>query len=320
MSSVNLVPINLESEKKKFFFDPQYNPQFIYQQIIPDEILYGKYGEFEGELIDRATKICNTVIKKWGTYSAYLNTVEGRILTKEESAKIILDYLQESNLQKKVTTHFSSAFIPRTHVDGYSLNVRLPITYRENNITGILHHEIGTHVFRRINDELQLWHKRRNDFNLRPYLETEEGIALLHGGLGVEEPYFWNSGLHYFASYLAKTDSFSQVFEKLKLYLDDREERWYVTLRAKRGVSDTSRPGGYTKDQVYLRGVIKVTDWLRSNHFDIEKLYLGKVAIEDLPIINHISQLHTPSLPFFISNDRDLYEKQLKYIMKVNEL
>ncbi len=317
---MNFIPVNLMEEKKKFFFDPGYNPQFNYEEEIPDDILYEKYGVFGGELIDKARNICDAVIKKWGNYTTYLNAVEGKLLSKEETVKIISLYLEEANLQKKVTTRFSTSFIPRTHVDGYSLNVRLPISYRENNIRGILHHEIGTHVFRRMNDELQLWHKRRSDFNLHPYLETEEGIALLNGGLGVQEPYFWNSGLHYFASFLAKTDSFSEVYEKLKIYVDEREERWYVTLRAKRGLMDTSRPGGYTKDQVYLRGVIKVSAWLRENNFDMEKLYLGKIAIDDLQIVEHLSQLQKPFLPFFISQDVKAYEKSLRHIMKTNEI
>jgi len=41
-------------------------------------------------------------------------------------------------------------------------------------------HEIGTHLIRTLNETKQVWYKKRDKFNLKPFLETEEGLATLH--------------------------------------------------------------------------------------------------------------------------------------------
>ncbi len=317
---MNLTPLNLAEEKKKFFFDPEYNPQFVYEQPISEEMLYTQYGVFGGELALKAKQIMDTVMKKWEKESKYLEEIEGRVLGREEATAIILNYLKDSGLEKKVTLHFSSNFIPRTHIDGYRMNIRLPIDYREKSIRGMLHHEIGTHVYRRLNDEKQIWHAKRKEFGLGSYLETEEGLAVLHYYLEIDQPYLWIYAVQYYACFLASTMSFSQVYKALKPYIDEKDRRFKITLRAKRGVVDTSKPGGYTKDQVYMRGVLKVAEWLRKNDFSLQSLYFGKVSIEDLPKILAITPDFEAALPLFYSVDRVKYKNRIKEILKVNGL
>lgn len=314
---MNMVPLNLAEEKKKFFFDPNYNPQFVYEQPIPDTVLY-KYGPFGGELADKAKAICDAVIAKWGSESKYLEETRGRLLTREEVVIIIQEYLKKYHLDKKVSLHFSSNFIPRTHMDGYRMNIRLPVRYRENGISGMLHHEIGTHVFRRINDEKQVWFEQRNAYSLIPYLETEEGIAVLHAHLGLEEPYLWRDAIQYVASNVACRLSFSEVNRSLKHYINDQERRFEVVVKAKRGMTDTSKPGGFTKSQIYLRGVIKVLGWLRKNNFDMSKLYVGKIAVEDLEKLSDKAKSDELLIPEFILKED--YRKQLERIEKYNFL
>src|SRR5258708_610665 len=299
MPQYSLVPVNLAEEKRKFFFDPLYNPQFVYVQSIPDTYLY-KYGPFGGELAGKAKVIIDAVIKKWGNESAYLDDVEGKLLGREEATEIIKQYLRESGLLDKVTLHFSSNFIPRTHIEGYKMNIRLPIEYREHGMKGMLDHEIGTHVYRRINDEVQVWHTQREQFKLENYLETEEGLAVLNYYLDSKEPYFWIYALQYYACFLASTMSFSQVFSQLKPYVDDRERRFKIVLRAKRGQADTSQPGGYTKDQVYLRGVVQVWEWLQENDFNVKDLYIGKVGLSDVSRLLPIALRDNNQYPLFI--------------------
>jgi hypothetical protein len=47
------------------------------------------------------------------------------------------------------------------------------------------------------------------------------------------------------------------------------------------------RSGGYTKDAVYLRGLLRIMDYLKEGG-DIEPLYVGKFGMEHLPIIKEL--------------------------------
>ncbi len=47
------------------------------------------------------------------------------------------------------------------------INIGLPIEYREGRILGVLHHEIGTHFLRKHNEKLQVWHKKREKYELK---------------------------------------------------------------------------------------------------------------------------------------------------------
>ncbi len=317
MASHNFVPLNLTEEKKKFFFDPNYNPQFIYEQDIPDSVLY-RHGTFGGELSDKAKIICDTVIKKWGTQSKYLDEVEGKVLSKEESSQIINAYLKECSLENIVSLHYSQNFIPRTSIDGYKMNIRLPIAYRDTEIIGMLHHEIGTHIYRRLNDENKFWHEKREKFELKNHIETEEGLAVLNGHYNRKHPYLWNTAVRYLACAYAGKLSFAKTYKAMTEYIDDRERRFNMTLRAKRGLTDTSKPGGYTKDQVYLRGVMKVSKWLKDNDFDADRLYVGKVAIEDLERLEPLLKTHDYILPPFLIGKKDEYKKALQELLEIN--
>jgi len=42
--------------------------------------------------------------------------------------------------------------------------------------------------------------------------------------------------------------SFSELFKDLEKYVDDERRRYKYVLRVKRGLTDTSKPGGLYKD------------------------------------------------------------------------
>lgn len=319
MNSNIFTPLNLMEEKKRFFFDPLYNPQFVYSEKIPDTILY-KYGPFGGEYTQIAKGICDAVIKKWGSETAYLDEVEGKVMSQESATQAIREYLRDYDLEDKLTLQFSRNFIPRTSIDGYKMKIRLPIEYREKAFVGVLHHEIGTHVFRRLNDEKQQWHEKRTMYGLHSHRETEEGLATLHSYIEKDEKILWYTALQYYACSLAPTESFSQIFDQLKKYMDDRERRWNITMRAKRGIEDTCKGGGYTKDKVYLRGVIGVGRWLQENNFDLPKLYLGKISYDDASLLDTNANHEGLYIPHFYSDNPEKYKKQILQVLKENNL
>lgn len=69
------------------------------------------------------------------------------------------------------------------------------------------------------------------------------------------KPYFFKSAMNYYVSYLAKHMSFVELFHDLEKYVDDPNSRWKFTVRAKRGLIDTSQKGGLYKDKCYLEGL-----------------------------------------------------------------
>jgi hypothetical protein len=319
MISGHYIPTNLQEEKRKFFFDIGYNPHFHYSSHIGSEEL-DAYGQFDTTLLAQAKYILDTVIGKWGKESAFLEEKEGRVLTRDETNIAITAYLKENKLTNKVSVKYSSAYIARTAVVGYTLHVRLPIEYREHSFRGVLDHEIGTHMYRRLNEERQPWNKKRSEYGLGSYIETEEGIASLNACLSSNTPYLWVGALRYYACAMASKMSFAQLYEELKKYIDDKDRRFNTCLRAKRGLQDTSLPGGYTKDKVYLEGLIKVFRWLSQHDFDLEKLYIGKVSIEDLSKAWSLNPGYEPIVPAFYTQDKNAYKKKILEVMKLNKL
>ncbi len=86
--------------------------------------------------------------------------------------------------------------------------------------------------------------------------------------------------LNYYACVRASELSFADLFTDLEKYVDNAKKRWKYVLRVKRGLADTSLPGGLYKDQVYLEGAIKVLKNRRDVNFRV--LYAGKLNLEDL--------------------------------------
>lgn len=320
MISLNFLnPLNKEEEKRKFFFDVNYNPQFRYPEKIGLTDLEKKYGIVSNEFLPHAQRILDMVIKKHGTESAYLAEVEGRLMTKDEITLSVQEYLKKNNIESKVKLRFVPNMVSPCSMEGNTLNVRLPIASRLIRFDGTLNHEIGTHYFRRLNEEKQVWYQKHEQFDFQSHLETEEGLAVLHSHLFLEQKHVWFAALYYVTVYQASQKSFSELFAFLRPYVDNRDRRWNIAMRAKRGVSDTSVPGAMAKDQVYVRGMMKVLHWLEIHDYDPSVLYLGKIAIEDLERARTLVSGYSPVLPSFL-NDREVYKKAIKDIKKQNML
>jgi hypothetical protein len=61
-------------------------------------------------------------------------------------------------------------------------------------------------------------------------------------------PYLFKPALNYYACYKASEMSFVELFNDLAKYVDNPKKRWKYVLRVKRGLGDTSQPGGLYKD------------------------------------------------------------------------
>lgn len=312
-------PLNKEEEKKKFFFDPNYNPQFVYaEKITPKELL--KYSAISSEYLPTAIKILEHIKKKYESHEKYLETIREPLLSQEEVEKEIGSYLEKEGLSKIVKVIFSSQTIARTSMYQNTITIRLPIEFTQSSLLGMLYHEIGTHQFRSMNDRKQLWYGKQHEFKMTPYFTTEEGLAVLHALIPrvQDDRLLRKQAINYFCVEYASKHSFSELFTALKEYVPDLSKRWDYCVRVKRGITDTSLPGAFSKDQTYFKGAIEVWKWLREHNHDATPLYIGKVALEDVERLQHFSNVQPLLIPTFLTANPEQYAKAIDEIGKIN--
>lgn len=185
--------------------------------------------------------------------------------------------------------------------------MQTPIAYHAGTFMGVLHHEIGSHFVRRFNEIQQPWHKCREAYSLESALLQEEGSGCLNFYLEPAKDafdadltdaerrrtYLFKPALNYYMCCRASECSFAEMYKDLEKYVDCPRLLYKFVLRVKRGLSDTSKPGGLYKDQVYLEGAIKL---IRArNEIDWQAFYSAKTNIEDLKRQRIMKNLKTPS-------------------------
>lgn len=170
-----------------------------------------------------------------------------------------------------------------------TIKLRKGIVFRGDCLKCIIAHEIETHIARSENAKSLPF--KIFKIGTAGYLTTEEGLAIynerrVHQKKG--EPY------HYQRIYLrtvgvnwALKYSFKKMFNKFLSLGLDPEKAWEATIRVKRGLSDTSKPGGFTKDYLYLKGYFDIKNFIK-NRGDIKKLFIGKVGIDDLNMVGNL--------------------------------
>jgi len=166
----------------------------------------------------------------------------------------------------------------------HKIVLRKRARFSRRHINKLIVHEIGVHTFRyenAVRNKLKIF-----AHGLKDYLGTEEGLALY-----IEEKYGLINSLripagHVIAVYLSQTNSFYDVYRNLRKYFD-KNTSFKLTIRAKRGLYDTSQPGGYTKDYLYLKGYFDVKRFF-SKGGSMKDLYMGKIGIKDIPYIKKL--------------------------------
>ena len=155
-------------------------------------------------------------------------------------------------------------------------------TYSDNELAILTNHEIGVHMVTTMN---ALEHPLKIFSHGFPNNEeTQEGLAVFSEYMSGNLTLTRLKELAYrvlAVNGLAKGYSFSRTFRLLHNSFDlDRENAFYITLRAYRG-------GGFTKDYLYLTGLKKIYNHYKEGK-DLSNLLTGKVTLE---FANHIKYL-----------------------------
>lgn len=295
---------------------------------ITDVIFF--YQKPHTKYFDLAKKILDQVLSVYGSENEWNLKDGGEKLTQEETATFFQNYIANLGMSDQVTFEFAENTVASTscvhsNTEGLSkVIIGLPIQYRRNRIMGVLNHEIGTHFIRKYNDKFQKWHKHRKKYDMQTYSKIEEGLAtvnqLYETGLSDQRrPYLFRAALLYYACVLASKMSFQELFKVLGAYIQDPEDRWTYGVRVKRGIADTSQSQGQYKDQIYLRGVIKVLKYRKQLNF--YNLHAGKISVSDCIRLTEKNVIQTEKckIPYFLQNI-NLYQKVLDRIAEINFL
>lgn len=172
-----------------------------------------------------------------------------------------------------------------------------------SRVNATLSHEIGTHALTYHNGKNQPF--RELYTGMSGYEPMQEGIAVLSeylvGELELSRIKIL-AGRVIAVTLITSGANFVETFNILqKDYAFNEKTAFYITMRV-------YRSGGYTKDAVYLKGLVGILDYLAEGNA-LQDLYIGKVALEHLPYIEELKwrQVLKPAniLPRFFSNSEN---------------
>lgn len=312
-----LIPINLLAEKEKFFANnANYNPQFTYQTTIKQSDL-----NFYGKPRWRYSRLAKRIIKQAKKEKLFQkDQLSNEKLDTKATSQIIEEYLADYSLNEKYQLVFDENFTSRFAVNfkNHAIKIRLPVTFSERKLINTLNHEIGTHILRQENYEKQNWYRHKKHYGFSNHLRTEEGLAVIHQYLNSKQQLVFKTALSYLGAKIASKKDFKTVYAFFYQYLQNSQKSWSYALKNKRGLTDTSLPGGFSKSLVYLEGFEQVLNYLKNHQYNPGLLYYGKLAIEDIKKAQEMNPNYQAILPKFYTNNPADYQKKVKTLAKRN--
>jgi len=203
----------------------------------------------------------------------------------------------------------------------YKLVVRLDpkndnLFLREHSFSALLNHELGTHLFRNINEGLQPWYSDRKKFRLSSgcdfeMLTIEEGLAAIHTTIELPLNELWFHSLLYLAPvvYEKSGGNFDKALKSLSKVCGHRELNVRLLKRAERGSG--------RHDQSYFIGAHKLLS--DRKNIDFVDLMAGKLLPKELSRVRRITRRTGLKVPEFLL-DYGSYMAKLDRIARANFL
>jgi len=329
----HLRPTNLEEEKKKFFKNTNYNPEFEYPSLKFDAIeLLEELGKIETDSSDlgkifedkkseiiRKINLLESIDEE--NFTKYSKELYGEPTEEEyeECQKNIQKYIHKTEQEATVNAaeakiKFEEAFkkyslkwkvkikdeMVSNCVAGKndSLFVKKNALFTAERINELIVHEIETHILTAENGKMQPY----EIFNrgLANYLTTQEGLAMYNVETQGSKKFLENVKAlgHVIAIYESLNGSFAKVYHTLMNLGFSKEQAFRSAVKAKRGFIDTSKKGAFTKDYLYFKGYLEIKNFIE-NGGQLKDLYRGKFNITDCETIKKINGIesakHLPS-------------------------
>lgn len=269
-----------ELARKLTMLDDRNTQRFLYGSL-------GVFGTVEPPLLDLARRMLERIPASGDEVAESgddrPSVVSGRIDAEGFLARAQL----ELDSYRQRLESFNSEAVVRDDISGLMVSsgnlligrrVKVPL----HRVEALLQHEIGTHVVTFANGKAQPLGLLAT--GLAGYEELQEGMAVLAEHLvnGLDR-----SRIRLLAARVVAVRSVVEGAEFVDTYRELTREcgispatAFTVTMRVHRG-------GGLTKDAVYLRGLVRLLDYLADGG-EFRPLYVGKVAFEQLPQIREL--------------------------------
>ncbi len=173
--------------------------------------------------------------------------------------------------------------------------LRTGASFSPEHLQALFAHEVETHVLTAENGRIQPYEIFRRGF--ANYLDTQEGLAIF-SQMRVLSPYHEKNFQHA-KNVLAVSYAMDHSFAEVRRYLQTElgftpEKALSKSIDLKRGFTRSAETGAFTKALVYFRGLRAIDQYVKQGG-DLRRLYIGKIAIEDLGLIEKMEEVK-PSL------------------------
>lgn len=270
------------------------------------------YGDLDEATLHTARALLNVQLPREQSEYGIVNAYDFAQIADQELEKYRKAF-PRLNLRVKVKESVSGLL-----VSGPELSVGKDLSISEQRVNALIQHEIGTHILTYCNGHAQPLHLMYSGF--AGYEQLQEGIAVLSeylvGGLNINR-------LRLIAARVMAVDALINGANFIECFVMLRDEfdfgaktSFNISMRVFRG-------GGYTKDAIYLKGLIEVMDYIKDGG-ELSHLYAGKYALEHLPLIEELKHLHIlkkPVLPaYLLTTEAKEKIKKIKKGIDLNEL
>lgn len=277
----------MELEKQLIMLEERGTRQFLHTSS-------SVFGEVENDVRNCALTLLTNGLENEKHEDKILNAVDFARASEAELDKY-RPFFPGIDLSVKIKDNVNGLI-----VSGSELSIGKNLKISASRMNALIQHEVGTHLLTYCNGHVQPLGLMYSGF--AGYEETQEGIAVLAeylvGGLD-------KNRLKLLAARVIAVDSlikgadFIETFNLLwKEYGFKSETAFIISMRVHRG-------GGYTKDSIYLKGLIRIISYIQKGG-DLSLLYGGKFALTHLPLIEeltHLRILKKPMLPAYLSTE-----------------
>lgn len=232
------------------------------------------------------------------------------MMTAEKAMPLFEDVLSRYGLHDW-RVEIRDSIVARITVGSKSVYLRRDAQFAKDDIQGLIAHEIETHVLTSENGLHQPYDLFRRGF--ANYMDTQEGLAVYNQNrfLSPHHEKRYGPARNILGTAFALEHSFADTRQYLQEELGyDAEKALTKAIDMKRGLIHTAEPGGFTRGVVYFRGLRAIEHYVIEGG-DLRRLYIGKIALEDLPLLEQIPGLKAPLiLPEFLREETEMAPKK----------
>jgi len=225
------------------------------------------------------------------------------MLTAEQVVPMLEEVLSKYGLHDW-RVDIRDSVVARITVGSQSVYLRRDAMFPKEDIQGLIAHEIETHALTSENGSHQPFELFRRGF--AQYMDTQEGLAVYNQNrfLSPHHEKRYGPARNILGTAFALEHSFADTRRYLQEELGyDADKALTKAIDMKRGIVHTAEPGGFTRGIVYFRGLRAIEHFIAAGG-DLRRLYVGKIALEDLDLLKDIPGMKEPLiLPEFLRED-----------------